>query len=210
MDSCAYSLYRLLSPFAQDHSRQVTSASVLWRFQSVDNGLWHLCFLLNAPLFMSPPDAETKLPFSLLGTLLVRANEGRTLFRGAHSIAILLDGKQTGEKFTTLLVTSPPGGGPGPHYHDREDEWFYIVEGRVSFFMNGTWTDLFPGDCVYSPRGSIHGFINNTDQPIRVFINFTPAGIEGLFVEAAKEWAQPEPDMNRLRALDEKYGLHSM
>jgi hypothetical protein len=71
---------------------------------------------------MSSPDAETKLPFSLLATLLVRANEGRTLFRGAHSIAILLDGKQTGEKFTTLLVTSPPGGGPGPHYHDREDE----------------------------------------------------------------------------------------
>jgi quercetin dioxygenase-like cupin family protein len=159
---------------------------------------------------MSPPDVETKPPFSLLGTLLVRANEGRMLFRGAHSIAILLDGKQTGEKFATFLVTSPPGGGPGPHYHDREDEWFYIVEGRVIFFMNGTWTDLYPGDCVYSPRGSVHGFKNNTDQPIRVFINFTPAGIEGLFVEAPEEWAHPEPDMNRLRALDEKYGLHPM
>jgi uncharacterized cupin superfamily protein len=28
---------------------------------------------------------------------------------------------------------TPPGGGPGPHYHEREDEWFYIIEGRVSF-----------------------------------------------------------------------------
>jgi hypothetical protein len=95
-----------------------------------------------------------------------------------------------------------PGGGPGPHYHDREDEWFYIVEGRVSFFLNGTWTDLSPGDCIYSPRGSVHGFKNNTDQSIRVFINFTPAGIEGFFAEAAEEWAQPEPDMNRLTALN--------
>jgi hypothetical protein len=43
-----------------------------------------------------------------------------------------------------------------------------------------------------------------------VFINFTPAGIEGFFAEAAEEWAQPEPDMNRLTALDEKYGLHSV
>jgi hypothetical protein len=68
----------------------------------------------------------------------------------------------------------------------------------------------FCSDCVYSPRGSVHGFKNNTDQPIRVFINFTPAGIEGLFVEAAEEWAEPEPDMSRLRALDEKYGLYSM
>ena len=109
-----------------------------------------------------------------------------------------------------MLLISPPVGGPGPHYHDREDEWFYIVEGRVSFFLNGTWTDLFPGDCVYSPRGSAHGFKNNTDQPIRVFINFTPAGIEGFFAEAAQEWAQPEPDMNRLTALAENYGLHSV
>jgi quercetin dioxygenase-like cupin family protein len=159
---------------------------------------------------MSSPNVETKPPISLLSTLLVRANEGRALFRGAHSIVILLDGKQTCEKFTSLLVTSPPGGGPGPHYHDREDEWFYIVEGRVSFFMNGTWTDLSPGDFVYSPRGSVHGFKNNTDQPTRVFINCTPAAIEGLFAEAAKEWSQPEPDMNRLTALDEKYGLHSV
>ena len=63
---------------------------------------------------------------------------------------------------------------------------------------------------VIGHRGSVHGFKNNTDQPIRVFINFTPAGIEGFFAEAAEEWAQPEPDMNRLKALGEKYGLHSV
>jgi mannose-6-phosphate isomerase-like protein (cupin superfamily) len=168
------------------------------------------CTTHNLKGTMSPPNVETNTPVSLLGTLLVRANEGRTFFRGAHSVVILLDGKQTDEKFTTLLSICPPGGGPGPHYHEREDEWYYIVEGRVSFFLNGTWTDLSPGDCVYSPRGSVHGFKNNTDQPIRVLINFTPAGIEGFFAEAAEEWAQPKPDMNRLKALDEKYGLHSV
>jgi mannose-6-phosphate isomerase-like protein (cupin superfamily) len=160
---------------------------------------------------MSPHDVETNAPFSPLGgSLLVRANEGRTFFRGAHSVVILLDGKQTGEKFTTLLLVSPPGGGPGPHYHDREDEWFYIVEGRVSFLMNGTSTDLSPGDCVYSPRGSVHGFKNNTDQPIRVFINIAPSGFERFFAEVAEEWAQPEPDMNRITTISEKYGLHSV
>jgi mannose-6-phosphate isomerase-like protein (cupin superfamily) len=157
---------------------------------------------------MNSPNVEASPSISLFGTLLVRANEGRTFFRGAHSVVILLDGKQTGEKFTTLLNLTPPGGGPGPHYHEREDEWFYIIEGRVSFFLNGTWTDLFPGDCVYSPRGSVHGFKNNTDQPVRVYINFTPAGIEEFFAEAAEEWAQPEPNMNRLTNIAEKYGLH--
>jgi mannose-6-phosphate isomerase-like protein (cupin superfamily) len=100
------------------------------------------------------PNVETNPPISPLGSsLLVRANEGRTLHAFGHAIVVLLDGKQTGEKFTAFLNITPPGGGPEPHCHEREDEWLYIVEGQVSFLMNGTWVDLFPGDCVYSsPR----------------------------------------------------------
>ena len=61
-------------------------------------------------------NVESCPPISLLATLLVRANEGRTFFRGAHSVVIVLNGKQSGEKFTILLLISPPGGAPGPHY----------------------------------------------------------------------------------------------
>ena len=76
-------------------------------------------------------------------------------------------------------------------YRDREDEWFYVVEGQVSFLINGTWTGMFPGDCVYSPRGSVHAFKNNTDQPIRLFIHVASSGFERFFAEAAEEWARP-------------------
>jgi quercetin dioxygenase-like cupin family protein len=141
---------------------------------------------------------------------LVRANEDRTLHAFGEAVVILLDGKQTGERFTAFLHISPPGAGPGPHYHEREDEWFYIVEGRVSFLLNGTWTDLFPGDCVYAPRGSVHAFKNNTDQPICMFINAAPAGFERFFVEVAEEWAQPEPEMSRITTIAAKYDLHSV
>ena len=143
---------------------------------------------------MNPTKVETNPPISLLGSsLLVRANEGRTLRAFGHAIIILLDGKQTDGKFTAFLNITPPGGGPGPHYHDHEDEWFYIIEGRVSFLLNGTWADLFPGDCVYFPRGSVHGFKNNTDQPIRAFINIAPAGVENFFAEVAEEWRNRGP-----------------
>jgi mannose-6-phosphate isomerase-like protein (cupin superfamily) len=102
---------------------------------------------------MNPPNVEANPPTSLLvSSLLVRAKEGYTLHAFGHAIVVLLDGKQTDGKFTAFLNMTPPGGGPGPHYHEREDEWFYIIEGRVSFLLNGTWADLFPGDCVYSPR----------------------------------------------------------
>jgi quercetin dioxygenase-like cupin family protein len=120
------------------------------------------------------------------------------------------DGKQTGEKFTAFLNVTPPGGGPGPHYHENEDEWFYIVEGKVSFLLNGTWTDMFPGDCVYAPRGSVHAFKNTTDQTIRVFINIAPSGFEGFFAEAAEWWATPERDVSRLAAIEAKYRTFSV
>ena len=70
---------------------------------------------------------------------------------------------------------------------EREDEWFYIVEGQVSFLINGTWTNVFPGTCIYSPRGTVHAFKNNTDQPIRVFINIAPAGFERFSAAVAED-----------------------
>ena len=160
---------------------------------------------------MSPSNVEPNRPVSPLGSAhLVHMHEGRTLSAFGETFVILLDGKQTGEKFTAFLSISLPGGGPGPHYHDHEDEWFYILEGQVDFFLDGTWTALSPGDCVYSPRGSVHGFKNNTDQPIRLFINITPSGIEHFFSDAADEWARGEPDMSRILALAEKYGHHHL
>jgi hypothetical protein len=45
---------------------------------------------------MSPPNVETNPSISLLGnSLLIRANEGRTLRAFGHAIVVLLDGKQT-------------------------------------------------------------------------------------------------------------------
>ncbi len=75
--------------------------------------------------------------------------------------------------------------------------------------MNATWTDVFPSTCIYSPRGTVRAFKNNTDQPIRVFINIAPAGFERFFAEAAEEWARPEYDMSRITAISKKYGIHS-
>jgi hypothetical protein len=97
-----------------------------------------VAFLSSA---MSLSSVGTTPPISPLGSAhLRRMHEGRTLHAFGETFVILLDGQQTGEKFTAFLSISPPGGGPGPHYHEREDEWFYIVEGRVDFYLDGTWS----------------------------------------------------------------------
>jgi hypothetical protein len=68
---------------------------------------------------------------------------------------------------------------------------------------------MFPGDCVYAPRGSVHAFKNNTDQPTRMFINIAPSGFERFFAEAAQACAQPDPDLSHIATIAEKYGLDS-
>jgi hypothetical protein len=79
-----------------------------------------LAFLSNSPS-ISSRSVEIKPPISPLGgSLLLRANEGRTLHAFGHEVVILLDGTQPDEKFTAFLNISPSDGGPGPHYHERE------------------------------------------------------------------------------------------
>ena len=69
---------------------------------------------------------------------------------------------------------------------------------------------MFPGECVYAPRGSVHAFKNNNDQTIRVFINIAPSGFERFFAEAAEWWANPERDMSGIATIEEKYRTFSV
>jgi hypothetical protein len=50
----------------------------------------------------------------LLGSsLLIRADEGRTLHAFGHTVIVLLDGEQTGEKFTAFLISVRRAAAPG-------------------------------------------------------------------------------------------------
>ena len=42
------------------------------------------------------------------------------------------------------------------HKHDREDEWFYVVEGRWIVELEGKTIELSPGQGILVPRGVMH------------------------------------------------------
>lgn len=107
-------------------------------------------------------------------------------------------GKQTGGTFTLMDQVIQPGGGPPPHIHHREDEAFYILEGRFSFLHGGQQSVLEAGAFMYVPRGLLHTFKNIGEKPGRLLVTVTPAGLEEFFyaigTPAADRTTPPPPD----------------
>jgi quercetin dioxygenase-like cupin family protein len=140
--------------------------------------------------------------------LLIPFSDAPVLHAFGEEVSILLGGEQTGGAFTRFVETTPPGCGPPPHLHEREDESFYVLEGCVSFFIEGRWIEAHPGDTVFAPRQQVHAFKNNTDQPTQMLIETMPSGFENFFAEAAVEFAKPEgPSMQRALQIAESYGI---
>lgn len=141
--------------------------------------------------------------------VIVQPGEARVLHAFGEEVRVLLDGARTGGAVVMWTETTPPEGGPPPHWHEREDEWFHVLEGVVSFFVNGEWVDAHPGDVVFAPRGQVHTFQNRTAAPTKMLIHASPSGFETFFARAAEEFGKPGgPDMARAVAIAEAHGIH--
>jgi quercetin dioxygenase-like cupin family protein len=153
-------------------------------------------------------EAVAKQGAPALPLAVVQPGEGRVCRLFGEEITIQLDAKQTGGKFTAFIEVTPPGGGPPPHTLAIEDEWFLVLEGRMSFFADGQWTDASPGTAFFAPRKSVHTFKNVGDKHSRMLVHTSPSGIEKFFAVAHDEFAKPGgPDMNRAMTIAAQHGI---
>lgn len=76
-----------------------------------------------------------------------------------------------------------PPGGPPPHAYSREEEGFYVLDGEITFTVNGERVVAGPGTFANIPVGSVHSFKNEGDRPVRMLISVAPAGLERMFFE---------------------------
>ena len=120
-------------------------------------------------------------------------------------VDILVPGKDTEGRSTTLTQLSPPGGGPPAHSHQREDETFHVLEGEFEFLMNGEWSRLPAGATAHAARGSVHTFRNAGTTPARMLVFITPAGME-KYLEEISALAMPG-DLPELLSISERYGI---
>ncbi|WP_297549880.1 cupin domain-containing protein [Amycolatopsis sp.] len=73
--------------------------------------------------------------------------------------------ESTGGAFGLLEASVPPGSGPPPHVHTRQDEAFYLLDGVLEVTAGEKTTVVRTGDFVYLPRGTAHWFRNPGVNP---------------------------------------------
>jgi quercetin dioxygenase-like cupin family protein len=96
--------------------------------------------------------------------------------------------EQTGGALTAWESTAAPGEGPPLHLHVNEDEFMYVLEGRLRFRLDGSDHTAPAGSFVFIPRGVPHTWQNAGDGHARILFVFTPASprMERFFERAAQ------------------------
>jgi quercetin dioxygenase-like cupin family protein len=89
--------------------------------------------------------------------------------------------EQTGGRQTAFEMRIAPGEGPPLHTHAQEDETFYVLDGRFRFRLGDEITEAQAGSVVFVPVGTQHCFQNSGDEMARIFVVFSPSGMEGFF-----------------------------
>jgi mannose-6-phosphate isomerase-like protein (cupin superfamily) len=123
---------------------------------------------------------------------------------------VRVPGEATGGAYSVLEYLAPPTAGSGPHWHGREDETFYILEGALTAQIGDERVRAEPGQMISIPVGTRHSFANAEPVPLRALVLLRPAGLEGYFRdlgEIAARDANSPPSREELTALAEKYGL---
>jgi mannose-6-phosphate isomerase-like protein (cupin superfamily) len=110
--------------------------------------------------------------------------DGEGGFLGSIGVRFMVDAELTGERFS--LVEHPMSGralAAPLHRHNREDEYSYVIEGRMGALLGDDVLEAGPGDLVFKPRGEWHTFWNAGDEPCRILEIISPAGFERFFAE---------------------------
>jgi quercetin dioxygenase-like cupin family protein len=84
--------------------------------------------------------------------------------------------------YSVFEQVGPRGSGAGQHRHPSFQETFIVCEGHFDFEVSGERRSLGPGEMLIVPRGAPHGFTCTSEEPGRLLIISTPAGIFEAFI----------------------------
>src|SRR5260370_32729814 len=147
--------------------------------------------------------------------VIKQPGEGRTVAVVGDLYRFLATGEDTNGKYALLEAIVPPGGGPPPHVHSREEEGFYVLEGEITFTIGEKRLVASAGTFANMPVGTPHSFKNEGSRPARMLISVAPAGLEKMFFEfgvplpEGSTTALPptKEEIEKLLAVAPRYGI---
>jgi quercetin dioxygenase-like cupin family protein len=145
---------------------------------------------------------------------LIAPDEGDAYWFLGALATIKASTETTGGGVAVIEHLAPQGHGSPLHVHTREDEWFYVLEGELTFWVDGQVSVAPAGSFVFGPKGLPHTFIVSSEVA-RFLLVTEPAGFEGftraLGEPAARREVPPPatepPDVDGLTKLAATFGL---
>ena len=140
--------------------------------------------------------------------------EGEALWFMGCLATVKSTAESTGGRVAVIEHLAGQGAGSPLHVHHREDEWFYVIEGELTFWVGGEVIAAPAGSFVFGPRDVPHTFLVSSPEA-RFLLVTEPAGFEG-FMRTLAEPAQrleippaPEgpPDMAAVLATAAEHGI---
>ena len=115
-----------------------------------------------------------------------------------------IGGSLTDSRFAVVHHPLAPHALAAPlHYHHREDEWSYVLHGRLSAMLGDDVVLATPGTWVFKPRHQWHTFWNDGDDPCEIIEIISPAGFEQYFSDVAAAWG----DLTKFAEINGRYAL---
>lgn len=138
----------------------------------------------------------------------ISATEGAEGFLGSIGVRFLIDGADAAGRFSLVEHPMSPRALAAPlHLHTREDEYSFVLEGRMGALLGDDVVEAGPGDLVFKPRNQWHTFWNAGDEPCRILEIIAPAGFERFFRELSDMGGALSADPAELATLNGRYGL---
>ncbi len=129
---------------------------------------------------------------------VIRPDEGDVVHLHAIGVRFLLTGDQTDGRFSLVEHPLPPHAlGAPPHTHREEDEYSFVLNGRLGVQVGSERFTAEPGELVIKPRGIEHAFWNAGDEELRLLELISPAGFEGYFRDLARAFAADDLEAQR-------------
>lgn len=118
------------------------------------------------------------------GPRKIGAADGKFIDLGSNGVRYLAWDFETGGLFSVVEHPIPPKTLVAPlHKHTHEDEYSFVVQGRMGALLGDQVVYADAGEFVFKPRNQWHTFWNEGDTICRVFEIIAPGGFEHYFDE---------------------------